>query len=116
MQKKLNLKKSLNNLINNTNKNENDLNDTLICNYIKNIDKPKNVKITKINMHYIKNINNYQKYKNLNKNIIKRNQDEYNLNKLNYGTTKTLSSLYTSKRNFFINDIYYKSLDITKKR
>ena len=114
MQKKLNLKKSLNNLINN--KNENDLNDTLICNYIKNIDKPKNVKITKVNMHYIKNINNYQKYKNLNKNIIKRNQDEYNLNKSNYDTTKTLSSLYTSKRNFLINDIYYKSLDLTKKR
>jgi len=116
MQKKLNLKKSLNNLIKNNNKNEKELNDTLICNYIKNVDKPKNVKITKINMHYIKNINNYQKYKNLNKNIIKRNQDEYNLDKLNYDTTKTLSSLYTSKRNLFINDKYYKSLDITKKR
>ena len=109
--KKINLKQSLNNL--NNNKNENDLNDSLISDYIKNIDKPKNIKKTKINMHYIKNINNYQKYKNLNKNIIKRNHDKY---KLYNETTNDLSSLNRSKKNFFINDKNYNSIDITKKR
>ena len=111
-QKKINLKQSLNNTLNN--KNENDLSDSLISEYIKNIDKPKNIKKTKINMHYIKNINNYQKYKkkNLNKNIVKRNPDKY---KLNNETMNYLNSLNSSKRNFFINDKYYNSIDITKK-
>jgi len=41
-------------------KNE-DLNDSSICNYINNINNPKNIKIKKIKSHYLKNINNKQK-------------------------------------------------------
>ena len=107
--KKINLKQSLNNTINN--KNENDLSVSLISDYIKNIDKPKTRKKTKINMHYIKNINNYQKYKKriLNKNIVKRNQDK------NKSNNETMNYLNSSKQNFLINDKYYNSIDITKK-
>ena len=119
-QKKVNLKKSLNNLLI---KNEKELNDSLISNYINNINKPKGIKIKKINSHYIKNINNYQKYKNLNnhinKNIIKRNIAEYNINKLNIDSINNINSLSSTKRSFFLKDKYstnYNSIDITKRK
>ena len=93
-QKKINLKKSLNDLLN---KSEKEANNSLISNYINNIDKPKNIKIKKINSHYIKNINNYQKYKNMNsqinKNIIKKSIVQYNLAKLNPETINTTNAL-----------------------
>ena len=118
---KINLKKSLNNII--YNKNESDQDDSLIFDYIKNINKPKNIKNNKINSHYIKNINNYQKYKNcchINKNIIKKNLNELELNKLNKEKTENnLNTLNHTKRNNLMNDSYsnyYNSIDITKRR
>jgi hypothetical protein len=119
-QSKVNMKKSLNNLLN---KNEKEIDDSLISDYIKNINKPKNIKIKKINSHYIKNINNYQKYKNLNshinKNIIKKNIAEYNLNKINTENISTINALSSTKRSCFPKDKYstnYNSIDITKRK
>ena len=119
-QKKINLKKSLNDLLN---KSEKEANNSLISNYINNIDKPKNIKIKKINSHYIKNINNYQKYKNMNsqinKNIIKKSIVQYNLAKLNPETINTTNALSSTKRSFYLKDKYstnYNSIDITKRK
>ena len=125
LQKKINLKNSYNNILNK--KSDNELNDILISKYIENANVNRtrnNTKISKINRHYLKNINNYQKYKTLNtidKNVTYKNKNEYNMNKLNTESTKTLNSLYTSKINCFnsgnngIISGYYNSLDITKR-
>ena len=117
-QKKVNMKKSLNNLLN---KNGKEVNDSLISDYINNINKPKNIKIKKINSHYIKNINNYQKYKNnhINKNIIKKNIAEFNLSKISTENISTINALSSTKRSCFPKDKYstnYNSIDITKRK
>ena len=125
VQKKINLKNSYNSIINK--KSDNELNDILISKYIENANVNRtrnNIKISKINRHYLKNINNYKKYKTTNtidKSISYKNKNEYNMNKLNTESTKTLNSLYSSKINCYnsgnngIISGYYNSIDITKR-
>ena len=116
---KINLKKSLKNI--KSNKIDNNLNDSLIYNYIKNINNPKNEN-NKISSHYIKNINNYQKYKNykINKNNIKKKTNEFELNSLNSerreNNLNKINSLKVNNLSNVTYSSYYNSIDITKKR
>jgi hypothetical protein len=99
----------------------------LISKYIENANFNRtrnNIKISKINRHYLKNINNYQKYKasnTIDNNVSYQNRNEYNMNKINTESTKTLNSLYSSKINCYnsgnngIISGYYNSIDITKR-
>ena len=125
IKQKINLRKSFNSV--DINRKENLSNDTLILNYIKSVhvNKERNYKLAKINNHYLKNFNNYENYKTSNinvKNLVKKNQDECNINKLNLETTNTYNNFNTinsSKEICFYNEVfssYNNSIDLSKRK